>query len=1066
MDPITLAIASAFGAGFATIGKDVLQKAADAALQPILERALDKLQVMLGEDAQKENFANAVNAAIQQALVESAATDMQRMQFESALTRIAFPGQEKLRDQVLASMFLIANRDDAPMVAPDLPRALGMTDALRPDLTRFLYHLRRALATVPELKPLLDVAHDQNMENAMRIALAHLANVSAAVSVEQGRPVVNVVVREADWKPTAYFQALAQEFSRLKLGLFDTRLLQSGQQPVTLDQIYTDLDVQALVRVSEDEKQKREHDFMRGENETRRMTALEAVSQADSPRVVLLGAPGSGKSTFVNFLAYCLIQEQLPHEPKEGIARLEGWTRDALIPARAALREFIEWADAQDKLRETVGQDKMPATAETLWEYFAHVTQALGYDYEFAALKKHLQKNGGIVLLDGLDEVRDADERRVFVKSAIEKFAGANRALRIVVTCRPYAYQNDAWQLQEFDSQTLAPFDKKQIAKFARLWYAVIGPREGLSASEIENKISELLDAIQQRVQLQVLAEQPLLLTLMAALNVHGKLPEDRADLYDKTVELLLDEWQKGKDGGLRQYHITVNKLQEVLAQVAYDAHLRQWQQHDRKSDAVADIAREDLRDALAPACGGSVDDADKLIAYMQTRAGLLLPQGQKTYTFPHRSFQEFMAASHALNSPEFPNDLVALVKQDAAWWREVYLFAAGRIRPTKYPSAVNLVNTLWGIGAMPPHETQLDAQNATRLLFAAQAAADIQLQHNAHKYENYRHTLQHLQNSLVAILESLTLATPQRVEAGVLLGKLDDPRPGVSFPPLLAGEGLGERFLFCEIPPGAFRMGSKDDPQAYPDEQPQFTFNIPYTYYITRYPITNAQFNAFVDDSEGYAKDKWWTQAGLKWRGTRERNEQYGGVFNLSNHPVVGVTWYEAAAFCKWLGEKLKAQSEKLKVWRNGQIETMSFELLTCRLPSEAEWEKAARGMEDARIYPWNDKLTTEHANYDETKIGATSAVGAFPLGTSPYGVLDMSGNVWEWCATKWTDNYENYKPDDDPEGESTRALRGGSYGDDPLHVRCAWRYWNHPLYWFGNFGFRVVVAPAASVL
>ena len=1056
MDPITLGIAMMFGWGI----PQVLQKAADAAMQPAIELAFDKIKSLFGEDAQKEAFANAVNAAIQQALVESAATDMQRMQFENALTRLAFPGQEKLREQVLASMCLIAKPDDADLVAPELPRALGMTDALRPELARFLFYLRRALATLPELKPLLDVAHDQNMENAMRLQLAYLANVSATVSVEQGRRVMNVVVRDADWRPTAYLNALKEEFSRLKLGLFDTRLLQSGQQPVTLDQIYTDLNVETMVRLTEQELKERERDFMRREQEQRRMTALEAVSVVNEPRVVLKGAPGSGKSTFVNFLAYSLVQEQLPHEATEGLARLKGWTRGALIPVRVVLREFVEWADEHARTH---------AAAETLWEYIAHVTKALGYDYECAPMKKHLQKHGGIVLLDGLDEVRDADERRVFVKHAIEKFAGANKELQLVVTCRPYAYENPAWQLEDFASHTLAPFDENQIRDFARLWYAVIGPREGLSAVEVESKTTELLDAIQAREQLQVLAEQPLLLTLMAALNVHGKLPEDRSDLYDKTVELLLDEWQKGKDGGLKRFGIALPKLQAVLAQVAYNAHVRQGSDRAaRKHDAVANIAREDLRDALAPEVGG-VDNADKLIAYMQTRAGLLLPQGQRTYTFPHRSFQEFMAASHALNSREFPNDLIALVRQDAAWWREVYLFAAGRIAPNKYPSAVDLIDKLWGNHVALSETAASDAHHVTRVLLASQAATDIQLHHNAHKYDEYRHTLQHLQEWLTAILDAHSVETPRRVEAGVLLGKLGDPRPGVN----------ANDFVFCEIPAGEFIMGSKQgDEGAFRDEYPQFRYAIPHAYYIARYPVTNAQFDAFVDAPDGYRNDAWWTQTGLKWRGARTRNERYGGVFNLSNHPVVGVTWYEAAAFCKWLNEQLQLADYRLQIFdplarmlredKNHKSKIIN-QKYTVRLASEPEWEYAARGT-DGRAYPWGGELTPEHANYADTKINATSAVGAFPLGTSPFGVLDLSGNVWEWTRSRWGKDFS--EPDfkypydtkdgrEDIESTDLRVLRGGAFSYVSGYVRCALRNRLDPDLRGSGQGFRVCVSP-----
>jgi formylglycine-generating enzyme required for sulfatase activity len=284
---------------------------------------------------------------------------------------------------------------------------------------------------------------------------------------------------------------------------------------------------------------------------------------------------------------------------------------------------------------------------------------------------------------------------------------------------------------------------------------------------------------------------------------------------------------------------------------------------------------------------------------------------------------------------------------------------------------------------------------------------------------------------------------------------------------------------VWCEVLAGPFIMGTReaDIPalmRKYGGEREWYEWETPRheeksitrAYLIAKYPMTNAQFQAFVDAPEGYRNDRWWTQAGLKWRGERTGPEKYGGVFDLPNHPVVMVTWYEAVAFCRWLTERLKVEGYRWQVWRNGQPETLSLKLETfeVRLPTEAEWEKAARGT-DGRIYPWVGDFDPAKCNVADTGIGSTSAVGLFPAGASPYGCLDMAGNVWEWCQTKWVDNYKNYdrgaEDRESLEGESPRVLRGGAFLDVEWGVRCASRLWYPPYARGGYFGFRVVVSP-----
>jgi formylglycine-generating enzyme required for sulfatase activity len=242
---------------------------------------------------------------------------------------------------------------------------------------------------------------------------------------------------------------------------------------------------------------------------------------------------------------------------------------------------------------------------------------------------------------------------------------------------------------------------------------------------------------------------------------------------------------------------------------------------------------------------------------------------------------------------------------------------------------------------------------------------------------------------------------------------------------------------------------------------------------------VTNAQFDAFVT-AGGYDEPRYWPEAeaaGIWQDGSvvmsrdelpRCRPMDPGEPYNLSNHPVVNVSWYEALAFCRWLSERLTICGSRLMIHNlTARSEVKKQEWLV-RLPTEAEWEKAARGpsagSECARIFPWGNEVDPERANYADTGIGATSAVGCFPAGASPYGLFDMSGNVEEWCQTVWPDNYDGYvqKVSQSTAAEGPRVLRGGAFGYDARVIRCACRYRYAPGNWNHDVGFRVCLAPA----
>jgi formylglycine-generating enzyme required for sulfatase activity len=192
----------------------------------------------------------------------------------------------------------------------------------------------------------------------------------------------------------------------------------------------------------------------------------------------------------------------------------------------------------------------------------------------------------------------------------------------------------------------------------------------------------------------------------------------------------------------------------------------------------------------------------------------------------------------------------------------------------------------------------------------------------------------------------------------------------------------------------------------------------------MARYPVTVAQFRVFVETS------------GYEWR---HRSRQQGA----ENHPVVWVNWHDAVTYCNWL-------TARLQEW-SGTPEPLATLLRTedwrVILPSEAEWEKAARGI-DGRVYPWGNERDPNCANYGETGINTTSAVGCFPHGVSPYGVEEVSGNVWEW--TRSLDGDYPYpvrragrakREDLQAPEEASRVLRGGAFWSGHQDVRCASR-------------------------
>ena len=236
-------------------------------------------------------------------------------------------------------------------------------------------------------------------------------------------------------------------------------------------------------------------------------------------------------------------------------------------------------------------------------------------------------------------------------------------------------------------------------------------------------------------------------------------------------------------------------------------------------------------------------------------------------------------------------------------------------------------------------------------------------------------------------------------------------------------------------IPKGEFYMGY----DMFPDDRPAQRVLVD-DFYIDQYPVTNAQFGVFIQDN-GYGQPDYWTDEGWKWvceNGGTCPKYWHDDRFNLPNYPVVGVSWYEASAYAAWAGK---------------------------RLPTEKEWEKAARGSERnpqnkrliGRSWAWGDEFRSDFLNCAEglNPVNGTTPIGVYPAGMSPFGVFDMCGNVSEWTAD-WFKAYENNNYVDAHFGEKYRVRRGGGWAADQDFVRCTCRIGSLPTSDFAVVGFR----------
>lgn len=841
---------------------------------------------------------------------------------------------------------------------------------------------------------------------------------------------------------TDYLSHLYANTRFITLNGIDPQVVGDIEARLNLSAIYTALYTRSLELSDSDEIKASTHNFSISDY----LSVLDCINR--NKHLVLLGDPGCGKSTLVNFVTLCLAGELLCEKDanlekliapipryynyfdvnevdQEVELKYQSWDHGALIPVRVVLRDFAA---------EFHSLAELPGKSNLIWAFIEkELTKSSHADF-LPYLRRELIEVGGLVLFDGLDEIPSADQMRSKIKRAIEDFTMAYPKCRIIVTSRVYAYQKQDWRLQGYTDVLIAPFSKVQICQLIDRYYAHIADIRNLNHESAQGRASLLKRAIIQNKRLVDLAERPLLLTLMVSLHAWrgGNLPEDREELYEQAVDLLLDLWERNKWERNSLGEITVQRqsiveylkvdrkqLRQFLDHIAFSAHSEQ-----KELDNVAGIADGELITGLL----GIVKKGDiypqYLEQYLKERSGLLIEYGNNLYSFPHRTIQEYLAACY-LTDHEDPSDIAQLARNDPDRWREVVLLAGAKAARGMNYAVWTLARELCPIELTDSEEVRNIEWGA---LFAGQCLAESA---NLQKLSiSNKRVLKRVCSWLVKILDDGKFPVSERINAGKFLAKLFDIRfnPEILFLP--DDEALG----FIEIRTGNFQMGSdQHDEISSSDEHPFHSINLP-TYYLSKFPVTVMQYKLFLEDTH---------------RDSSIINGQ------LSNHPVVNISYFDALDYCEWLQSKLIQNSNPPKFL----VKLITEKKWRITIPSEAEWEKGARGF-DGNLYPWGHIFDSDKANIDETNLGAISSVGVFPKGASPFGILDMSGNIWEWTRSKFRAYpYESKDGREEPDSTSKRVIRGGSYEDVRRVSRCASRDCISPASRYLYCGFRLAL-------
>lgn len=808
--------------------------------------------------------------------------------------------------------------------------------------------------------------------------------------------------RAATPDPSRYLEALESRNSFVEIRGMGAQVAEQ----LPLDRVYTRLRV-AGAGAEERADAPREQQELR----KRHLELPQVLKQA--PHAVLIGDPGSGKTTFLRFAARVLARSLLAKDSSIA-ARELGLNRASAdhipFPILLRLSRFAEF------LANHPDSSCPPDAPEHLFRYLDFDLEGRNLELPIDYLRHRVTSGGCFLLLDGLDEVPGALRTRV--AAVVDELVATTRIdspNRYLITCRTRAYRGLA-RLGGLPSFPLAPFEEDQVAAFVRGWSrALFQVRQAENPESVQENAeryeTELLEAIRSHENVGPMTESPLMLTMLAVVHwSQKKLPERRNELYEDAVKYLLES---------RKEHSPFPAPQRREALQALALAMFTDEEGVQRSLGLLEAGQ-----AVAPVLQTSEAEARAFLDDEALQSGLLVSRTEGEVEFWHLSFQEYLAALELASSGDYWEVLSEVGRLHDDRWSEVVLLLAGCVRRLGGArSASRLIQRILGTGT-----DRVSRARAVGLV--GRVLADIE-PYGADSAIGTEY-LADLEATL-AIFEPPTggdevVEEAVRTEVGEALGQAGDPRlrdPEANLVRISAGTFLmGAQYENPEAP--------GYDPVAYSEEAPVRRVTVS-GFALGRFPVTIQEFGRFVEaGSEGYLNPRHWDPPGWAWRDREghQTPESWTEQLRHPNRPVTGVSWFEADAYCHWA---------------HG------------RLPTEAEWEFAARG-EDGREYAWGTEAPDNRRANFLMNVGYPTPVGIYPLGSSPEGVHDLTGNVLEWCGD-WFGPYpskDEVNPIGDPAG-GPRVLRGGAFSFRPRALRAASRRYGHPKDRSASIGFRL---------